>query len=453
MSHDDYWGATGADLPRVPAPEAGTPSGAPAGPDDLDLTAPLPAVDVPRPDRAPHRPPVVGDEPTEVPLFRATARLPRAETPADAPGGDPGRPPSGGEPDAAAPAASDPWPAGPATGSQPGAQARRLVPVLLLAVAAVAGVVVWRFLPSGGIAVPVPTSAAPVQPAPSSAPPTSATPGPLPAPAVPLPPPLPLPALTPAPVRTITQTVLVTVPALHETPVGTPTGPAASTPSSGSPSAAVTPPLVVTADWRFGPAGVGPITLGMPATAAARAGYLVPDPTAPEGFVTSPALSGVQVWVAHGVVAGVVITDPAIRSVEGVGVGTLLGEIQRLFGGAVVMVTFQDQVGVTRPLPGLEYPATYLAFVTDAAPSASPAPTSGPSTGTPTTPAPTATPTPPTPGPTTATPSPTDTMGAPTTAAPAASDVVTAVIIALKQSPVPAPSDGAPTTPTASTTP
>lgn len=462
MTHEDYWGATGADLPRVPAqPADGTPLVVPAsGAEDLDLTAPLPAVDVPRPEGvpsalespAPRLPDPV--DPVDLPLFRSTARIPTLDAEGRPAAADDAR--AAPEASGMAEATAGYGPPGPPLADpEPAAQHRRLVPVLLLAVVAVAGVVGWRLLPHGlGLtAIPVPPSATAVEPTPGPTTPvpsgTSGVP-PVPGPAY-VPP--PLPHLPPAAVRTITQTVLVTVPAPHETPAGGASPPDSAAPSS-TPSVGVTSPPIVTTDWRFGPAGVGPITLGMPAVVAAQQGYLVPDAAAPEGFVSSPALRGVELWVAQGVVSGVIITDPAIRSTEGMGVGTPLAEVHRLFGDAIVMVTLADAAGVTRSLPGLEYPSTYLAFVPTGDDPASPSPT-GPAT-----PAPAGSPTPsgsatltPTPTPPTGTPSasgstptatPSPTTPAPTATAPAASGTVEAVIIALKGSPAgtPSPSSG-----------
>lgn len=445
-NHDDYWGATGADLPRVPPPAGvGTPPGAPSGPPDaLDVTAPLAAVDVPRPDGPTvTRPPTRQQpEPPDSPLYRETARIPSlpATAGADSAGGVPPE-----EPD---------FP--PATpGPPPEQQHRRLAPVLLLAVAAVAGVVAWRLLLTPGLggtlAIPVPTSAAAVQP--------TATPGPSSA-SVPAPIgttgylPLPLPALSPAPARTVTQTVLVTVPAPHA-PSATP-APTTTTPTTAAttPGATTTPPAppptISTAGWVFGPTGVGPLTLGMPVAVAAQQGLLVPDAAAASGFRTSPALLGVELWVANGVVTGVVITDPGVRSAEGLGVGSRLSEVSHLYGPAIVMLTLRDATGSTLTLPGVQYPTTYLAFVPATGATPTPPPTATPAATPPTTAPPSAAPTPPTPTPSTASPS---TGPSPSASTPADDPVVEAIVIA-QQQPVPSASPTPTITPpTASATP
>lgn len=425
MTDNDYWGATGADLPRVrPTDDAGEASGAPGA----DAAGP-------------------GGEAGE-PLFRTTARLPRVDP--VAPAGATAEPWAS---DTAPPAAAPAVPAdGPLADPPAEHQHRLLALVLVLAVAAVGGLVGWRLLtqPGGlGTAVPAPTTAS-ASPAPAPAPTTTTrTPVPVVEPTIAYGPPPP-PLHSAAPVRTITQTVLVRVPAPHEVTT-TPPGP--PTPTTPAPTTTLTPLPI--ADWRFDPTGVGPITLGMPVAVAAQEGFLVPEPSAAEGFVTSPALSGVELWLEGGHVSGVVITDPAVRSAEGLGVGTPLADLHRLFGDALVMVTLRDAAGLTRPLPGLEFPTTYLAFVPgEEPPTASPAPgaTASPSPGTPT-PTDSATATgPPTPSPAPTTTPTTPTMSTPTPT-PTPTGTVAAVIVALKQPGVANPSAAAPTTPAGATGP
>nr|NLI51594.1 hypothetical protein [Propionibacterium sp.] len=427
MTDHDYWGATGADLPRVRlTDDAGDGAGAPT----VAAAGPGTATD---------------------PLFRATVRLPRV-SPVEPP-------PLPAEPAASEPtmpAALDVPSGGPTT-----QQHRRLALVLGLAVAAVGGLVGWRLLAHEAapraIPAPVPTVATP---APTPAPPptlatTRRTPVPVVETSVGYGPPPP-PQYSPVPVRTITHTVLVSVPAPHEA-TATPTpSPTASSPATPTPTTPL--PTIPTAGWRFDPTGVGPITLGMPVAVAAQEGFLVPDAAAAEGFVTSPALQGVRLWLADGLVIGVVVTDPGIRSAEGLGVGTPLADLERLFGDALVMVTLRDTAGQTSPLPGLEYPTSFLAFVPAAEPtptaSGSPSPTP-PVGGTPVSPA-DPTPTDPTP----TDPTPTDpTPTAPTPTAPTASGptpsptptgTVQAVIVALKQpAPTPSTPPGSPSPPTA----
>lgn len=259
---------------------------------------------------------------------------------------------------------------------EPGDQLRRtLVPVLLVAALSLGTLIGWQLLqsPSAGLSVaslgPVgpPTAVSTSSGANSAPTPSTLKPSPIPSPtmvstAISLPPPV---RRVPPPGITVTRTITVVAPATTSaTPSVTPTTPAcapAPGPSTTSPSVSAT--ALPTSTWLLSTQGLGPVTLGTSAQDAIAAGFLVVAPCPDAGYLTGPSLgSGIRVAVTGEAVSAVVVTDPTIRSQEGVGVGSSVAAVQAAYGSRLTSGTVTDAAGVPHTVWIVDAQTNYLVF-------------------------------------------------------------------------------------------
>ncbi|MBA2291228.1 MAG: hypothetical protein H0W15_02100 [Gemmatimonadales bacterium] len=118
-------------------------------------------------------------------------------------------------------------------------------------------------------------------------------------------------------------------------------------PDRPDPPTDTTPPVATTpaspdaaepaSQWRLTPQGLGPVVSGMPLSDIAATIGASPDFDPAErdcGFLRAPgAPAGVAFMIVAGHIARVDVTEGAVRTVEGAGIGTTESELRTLYAG------------------------------------------------------------------------------------------------------------------------